>query len=138
MGRSMVSIMNSSIDTNIVLRFILNDVPEQRKKAIKLFDDTSQTFSLSELSIAEIIFTLQGLNFSRNQIVNNLNYFLSMKNIRVSNRILLERALSFYESHPALSFIDCYLAFLAEENGTEPLWTFDRKLSNQHPSAKPL
>ena len=54
------------------------------------------------------------------------------------NRGLFDLVLPYYESHPSLSFNDCMLAFYAELNHAEPLFTFDAKLAKQHPSAKKL
>lgn len=127
--------MECSLDTNLLLRYIWKDIPSQTKKAEKLLNDQSQIFYISDLVIAEVVFNLQGTDAPRKNIVGILRQLFSMKNIRV-NTALMERVLPFYEEHPALSFVDCCAAFYADINGREPLWTFDRKLANQHPSAK--
>ena len=129
--------MNSSLDTNIILRYILEDVPKQSVKAEKLLGDQEQIFHISDLVLAEVIFNLQCYEMPRENIVDALLHLFSFPNIRVNHQIL-DKALPFYLEHPALSFVDCMAAFYAEENNAEPLWTFDRRLANQHPSAKRL
>ena len=52
------------------------------------------------------------------------------------NRELVESVFPFYLKHPKLSFNDCMLGALAELNKAEPLYTLDKKLANQHLSAK--
>ncbi len=127
--------MKSSLDTNIILRYIWRDVPGQREQAIKLLDDDSQVFHISDLVIAEVIFNLQIDHLKRSTIIDILNSLFGKKNILV-NPLITGTILPYFAEHPALSFVDCYSAFDAEEHHAEPLWTFDRKLASQHPSAK--
>lgn len=127
--------MNSSLDTNILLRYIWRDVPSQQASVNRLFDDTSQRFYISDMVVAELIFNLQNDKMKHNEIVDILMKIFEKKNVVVSD-FVMETVLPFYAEHPALSFVDCYAAFEAEKKGWEPLYTFDKKLANQHPSAK--
>ncbi|MBQ3347969.1 PIN domain-containing protein [Candidatus Saccharibacteria bacterium] len=127
--------MNSSLDTNILLRYIWRDVPSQQASVNRLFDDTSQRFYISDMVVAELIFNLQNDKMKHNEIVDILMKIFEKKNVVVSD-FVMETVLPFYAEHPALSFVDCYAAFEAERKGWEPLYTFDKKLANQHPSAK--
>lgn len=129
--------MISSLDTNILMRYIWRDVPGQREKAIKLLDDTDQIFYISDLVIAEIAFNLKSDHIRRSSIANILENILTKQNVR-ANPMIMDVVLPYYRDHPALSFVDCMAAFYAEAENQEPLWTFDRKLANQHPSAKLL
>ena len=105
--------MNSSLDTNIILRYIWKDVPGQREKAIKLMDDETQNFRISDLVVSEVVFNLKSDHLHRSSIVNVLQNIFAKKNIIVSP-FITDTVLPFYESHPALSFVDCYSAFEAE------------------------
>ena len=129
--------MNSSLDTNIIMRYIWKDVPGQRERACALLDDEAQTFYISDLVVSEVVFNLKADHLKRSSIVNVLRHIFAKKNISVS-KFITETVLPFYESHPALSFVDCYVAFDAERCDAEPLYTFDKKLATQHPSAKLL
>ncbi len=129
--------MKSSLDTNILLRYIWHDVPGQREKAAALIDDTTQTFAISDLTISEIIFNLQIDHIKRSSIVEIINELAEKRNIKISP-FIINTVLPYFAEHPALSFVDCYTAFEAEETHFEPLWTFDKKLAHQHPSAKQL
>lgn len=129
--------MNSSLDANIILRYILEDIPKQSKMVEELLKDQEQIFHISDLVLTEVVFNLQCYEMPRENIVGTLLHIFSLPNIRV-NRQVLDKALPFYLEHPALSFMDCMATFYAEVNGTEPLWTFDKRLANQHPSAKKL
>ena len=129
--------MKSSLDTNIIMRYLWKDVPSQREKAIALIDDDTQVFHISDMVVAEVIFNLEIDNLKRAAIVKILNQLFEKKNIEVS-AFARNIVLPFYADHPSLSFVDCYSAFEAEKSNAEPLWTFDRKLSSQHPSTKNL
>ena len=61
--------------------------------------------------------------------------FMSLQQVNC-NRMLFDRALMLFQSHPALSMEDCCLAVYAELNDAEPLYTFDKKLAKQSPTAQ--
>ena len=127
--------MMSSLDTNVLMRYIWADVPEQYKKVTKLLDDEDQTFYISDMVVAEVIHNLKISHIRRSSIVGAVKRLAERKNIVMSD-FVTETVLPYYAEHPALSFVDCYVAMEAEEKGREPLWTFDKKLANQHSSAK--
>lgn len=127
--------MKSSVDTNIILRYLWKDVDAQVKKVRKLFLDSEQILYVSDLVLAEVIFNLQSKGVARTNILEAIRALSEIPNLEISD-FVMETVLPFYAEHPALSFVDCYAAFEAEKKGWEPLYTFDRKLANQHPSAK--
>ena len=123
--------MTSSLDTNILLRYIWKDVPGQREKATELLYGPDGMFYISDLVVSEIIYNLQLDNLRRSSIVGAICELFARKNV-ISNPFLTDLVLPFYAEHPALSFVDCYAAFEAEKKNYAPLLTFDRKLANQH------
>lgn len=132
----MVLLSSCCLDANLILRFILDDVPTQRKKVLKLLKE-NQNFYVNDLIVSEVIYNLQKMKFSRTEILNSLSGIFDQPNIHYESPFLPE-VLEYYESHPALSFVDCYSAAWAEHTKNEPLLTFDKKLSKEHPSAKLL
>lgn len=130
--------MTDSIDTNIVLRCILGDVPEQRGLAVKLLNMPNCTHYLSNQAISECVYVLEAvLEIPREDIVNLLNFFLTRySGIVIYDHKLTEVAFPNYLTHPKLSWNDCVLAAEAEINHHEPLFTFDKKLASQLPQAK--
>ena len=130
--------MTDSIDTNIVLRCILGDVPKQRIQAMELLKSTDSVHYLSNQALLECIYVLEVTEeMTRGEVVDLLTFFLG----RFSDRIVYDRNLTaiafpFYLAHPKLSWTDCALAAEAEITHHEPLLTFDRKLASQAPQAK--
>lgn len=126
-----------SIDTNIILRLILGDVPAQRVKAIELLNRQDIKYRVSGLAITEVVFVMQKLGYARQEIANELQRLLSLDNLKY-NEALFNKVFQLYLAHPALSFNDCYLAVAAEFDDATPLITFDRKLARQLPQAEEL
>ncbi len=119
-----------SLDTNVLLRLLIEDVPKQAQQARELIRQPF-TFRVSDLAISEFCFVTDKLyGLTRAETVERLEFLLRLPNISC-NRGLFEQALPLYATHPALSFIDCCLAIQAELNDAVPLYTFDKKLANQ-------
>ena len=128
----------SSLDTNILLRAILNDVPRQSARVEELLSDSSHTFLLDDIAVSESVYVLESFyRQPREEIVDELNVFLASSNISCS-RSLFAQIFPLYLKHPKLSFNDIYLSVKSEQSSAEPLWTFDKKLATQLPSPKLL
>ena len=132
--------MTDSLDTNIVLRCILGDNLEQRKKVAKLLGQSGTLHYFSNQALMECMYVLEKIEgMSREEIVNQMGLFLARYTDTIAYDDALTRiAFPFYLSHPKLSWGDCALAAEAEIKHHEPLWTFDKKLANQAPQAKML
>ncbi len=130
--------MTDSIDTNIVLRCILNDVPEQRDAAMRLLKTPNSTHYLSDQAILECIYVLEvTMGLPREDVVDLLSFFLTRYDgVITYNRALTKLAFPYYLKYPKLSWADCALAAEAEINHHEPLFTFDKKLASQLSQAK--
>lgn len=128
-----MTVFDGSLDANMILRLLLNDVPEQHEAATKLLRNNASQFAVADVAIIEIVFVLcRAYEFSREQTAEAVQGLMELQRVNC-NRSLFERALPLFVEHPALSFEDCCLAVYARLNDAEPLWTFDRKLANQAP-----
>lgn len=116
------------IDTNLIIRYLVNDDPHKVAKVEQLLKDKNHKNILLDSVIAEIIWVL------------NLYYALDKQEISVKvkalihvesvecNAFLINRALTIWEEN-TVSYIDAYLATVAEL-GNIPLYTYDKKLSS--------
>ncbi len=128
--------LNGSLDANVVLRLLLNDVPKQHKAAVDLLTGTTSQFAIADVAIMEVVFVLcRAYEFSREQAAEAIDGLMKLGGINC-NRSLFAKALPLFVEHPALSFEDCCLATYAQLNRAEPLWTFDKKLANQASSVQ--
>ena len=126
-----------AIDTNILLRLAIGDVPEQKKRARELVL-SGPTFHISTLAVTEAVFTMErnsSYEFSRERIASILETLLSSPCFSY-DKALLDEVFPLYVNHPKLSFNDCVLSFETAKFGHEPIWTFDKKFATQSPVAK--
>lgn len=125
-----------SLDTNALLRLLLNDVAEQHVAVKKLLREADSQLAVADIAIIELVFVLERhYDFSRQQVGEAITGLMLLREINC-NRTLFEKALQTYISRSALSFEDCCLSTYATLNQAEPLWTFDKKLATQAGSAK--
>lgn len=61
-----------SLDTNIILRMMLRDIPEQCVRIVDLFMRHGVTYKVDDLAITEVVYVMQGQGFSRREIVDRL------------------------------------------------------------------
>lgn len=114
-----------SLDTNVILRFLLRDVPEQADRAKSLIS-TSECY-VTDVVLTETVFVLEKVyEAPRDQIAFSLKSFIALQFV-TSNSALFSDVFDLYETQPTLSIIDCYAALEASvwEND---LITFDKKL----------
>ena len=116
-----------SLDTNIILRIALRDVPEQCMIILDMFMRHGHIYNVADLAITEAVYVLQQ-NYKRTDVIDMLSTTLSLPDINY-NKNLFDKVFPMYLKHPKLSFNDCCLAGYAALNNSEPLWTFDRALS---------
>jgi predicted nucleic-acid-binding protein len=126
-----------SVDTNVLLRLLLGDVPEQRERLLQKLS-SYKTVAIADLAITEMVYVLEKvLTVPRSSIADLLAALLANQHLNF-NRPLVEHVTPYYVAHPAVSFNDCCLAVYAQLTGAQPLYTFDKKLANQIPGAELL
>ena len=126
-----------SLDTNCLLRWLLDDEPEQTKLITEIIN-LNESFAVADAAMIETIFVLEKVKkIGRESIGKAIMAVLGKNNI-LSNKELFIEILPVYSSYPKLSIVDCYLEALARKTGTTPLLTFDEKLGKQLSGAKLL
>jgi predicted nucleic-acid-binding protein len=117
-----------SLDTNIVLRFLLGDVPDQSEKATKLIEN--HKVYVTDVILTEVVYVLEKLyELPRKDIYELVTDFLNFSNVVHNPRFLLD-TLALYRAHPSLSFVDCYACEEAKSYANE-LVTYDKRLTSQ-------
>lgn len=116
--------MAGSLDTNVLLRLILDDVPEQSIKVEKLLEG-GKVFEIADAAIFEMIYVLEKLyEINREQVAKSV--LAIVRNTKFNcNRRLFELIMPLYVQEPKLSIIDCALNQYAQINNATPLFTFD-------------
>ncbi|HWD61639.1 MAG TPA: PIN domain-containing protein [Humibacter sp.] len=126
-----------SLDTNILLRWLLDDVPPQSALAEGLIA-SGVRLRVEDAALIESVYVLESvMSASRETIRDAVRLIISTGSLDLDRSLWSELA-DVYVEHPKLSVADLYLALRARENGATPLLTFDRKLASQLDEAELL
>ena len=113
------------IDTNVILRFVLNDNVEMAQRAADVI--ASGAYTKPEV-IAEVVYVLKSVYSTLKEKIKSIIRGLS-DIIRIENSECVVHAINLFSS-TSLDFVDCLLVAYHSLNG-ETVFTFDKKL-NKH------
>lgn len=120
------------VDTNIIVRFLLDDDPKFSPQAKQLFSVAkSQNLPIfvDEVIVAEVVWILTSLYKMEKSIIVSLLQKLLLHTWVVNPRKnLILKTLSVYATHN-LDYIDCWIATVAQSKKLT-LTTFDHSLDN--------
>ena len=128
------------IDTNLVLRLLLNDIPSQSKHA-------SQVFKQAEKGVVRIVFSVMVINelvwilekfykLKRSEFVPELKLLFLLKGV-TTHELSVGQLLEIIDEfeHSKLDWVDIYLRSISE-NSDYKLETFDKLLKKTVGSKK--
>jgi len=117
------------LDTNILLRHLLGDHPEQSPRATRLLMHVEQgeiRLHMSLLAVSEAVFTLErSYRQPKKAVADALLPLLEMPGIILPGKRVLRRAFELYTSLN-LPFADAYHAALMEQMHPSEIISFDR------------
>jgi predicted nucleic-acid-binding protein len=120
------------IDTNVPLRVLTGDDPNQSPRAIRLLADAEargERFHVSTTVLCELVWALRGTAYRRRReaIVQALEALLASSLFEVEQRDLVRRALNDYRDGPG-DFADYLIGWQDDAAGCAGTLTFDRGL----------
>ncbi len=111
------------LDTNMILRYLLNDVEEMAEKAEEYLDSGDVNITIEV--IAEVVYVLKGVySMKKEEIVSTIKDFMKMVNCQEMD--VLSFALDAF-GDKNLDFVDCILYGYHSLKGVK-VATFDKKL----------
>ncbi len=117
------------VDTNVILRFLVGDQPDQLKQAQTWFKSARQgewQLQISPLVVAECCFVLESFyHIKREQIAQKMSVLLGQRWLQVQERAVLTNLWDKYLA--GLHFVDSYLLAWAKVHQQQVL-SFDEKL----------
>jgi predicted nucleic-acid-binding protein len=120
-----------ALDTNILVRFLVNDEPKQGKKArdlVSQLDDAESRADVSDIVLCEIVWVLGSCyGFDRVQIALALKKLVGARQLRFDANDQILRAISDYESSKG-DFADYLIREHAIAAGCDSVMTFDKSL----------
>lgn len=118
------------VDTNLFIRYLLNDIPSQIDKVDHLFDLAEKgevTLVTGPPVFFEMAWTLKSFyNMSRKRIYECLSSILGLPGLEVPDLDILEEALELFND-TSTDFSDVYIAVLSKKVGADSIATFNAK-----------
>jgi len=116
------------LDTNVLVRYIMQDDPKQTPLATRLVESLSiqERGFIPLIAVAELTWVLaSAYDLDRNQLVAAFESILRTKELSVERAETVWRALRTFKVSTA-DFADCLIAASATAAGCEKTVTFDR------------
>jgi len=117
------------VDTNIFLRYLTGDDPEQAPKARALLERAERgeiQLVTTVLTIAEIVWVLESVyELDRASIRAKVVAILGLEGLSVEDQEVLLQAIVWYEEKN-VDFADAYSAAWVERRGLGEVYAFDR------------
>jgi predicted nucleic-acid-binding protein len=123
------------LDTNILVRWIVDDDPRQVLLVQRLFEEAHQQESplfVASTVMLELEWVLRSrYEFDKATVLGAFNALLETQELQFQDEPALERALSFYRQSSA-DFADCMHAGQCGSAGRAPMITFDEIAARLH------
>lgn len=120
------------IDTNILIRYLVQDDEQQASAATKILErvsDINPVF-INNIVMCEMVWVLsRAYKYKKSLISRIIEQILSTSGIEFENAEGVRKALRYYISENA-DFSDYLIAEINKENGAETTYTFDRKAAD--------
>ena len=118
------------VDTNVFLRYLTNDVPDQAEAfetLLKLAADAEFSLVADSLVLAEIVWTLESYyKLPKQEIQTMIFSILNTPGIEIPEKdMILQAALWYVDKN--VDFIDAFNAAWMADQGIESVVTFDQK-----------
>ena len=118
------------LDTNVVLRLLLNDDPKQRLRAASAIAQAKKsdiTVTITLAVVLELEWVLRSsAKMGKAQILSVFNLLLESYDIEIDNEKVLEQALHIYDGSAA-DFAECLFLAQYQRMGCHTMLTFDNK-----------
>ena len=132
----------SALDTNVLVRYIVQDGSSQlaaAKRLIRLCVAEGSPLFVPVTVVLELERVLRSsFAFGKDDVLMTLSSLFSADELTFESEHALEIALQLFHKESA-GFADCLHVALATQAGEQPLWTFDKgaaKVSGAQPVAK--
>lgn len=112
------------LDTNYLIRYLTNDLPNLAKVALKTIEKSKNLF-IPSIVLAETVWILENkYNFSKNEVIEPVLIIIKQDNINTPKFCF--QAINIYQKEN-IDFYDCLVIADAIENKAT-LHTFDKKM----------
>ena len=119
--------MSAFVDSNILVRHLTGDPPDQAHRATE-FLRGGEDLILGDLVVAEVAYVLESVyEVDRERVAELVRAIVGFSAVAVPDEVLLLRALELYEQF-RIHFAESYVAACAELSGVGVVVSFDSDL----------
>lgn len=116
------------LDTNFILRFLLQDHPDQFLSTRKIIQNIQEDLTIIDVTLAEVVWVLTSFyKFSKEETASKIYQLINLPNIDTNKQVII-RTIFLYREF-SISFVDAYQIAFAEEENLEGIYSFDKSLS---------
>jgi predicted nucleic-acid-binding protein len=113
-----------AVDTNVLVRLVARDNPDQVRKAEEF---VAKGAWVSHLVLAETLWVLDSVfDLTREQVALAIEMLLNHRDLALQDADAVASALGHYRNQPVVGFSDCLMLEIARKAGHLPVATFDR------------
>lgn len=127
------------VDTNLFLRFLTNDIPEQAELLENLLEKSKRglvKLVVNSMVFAEIVWTLQSYyKYPKSKIDEIVSSIAASPAFEINEREILLQALEDFNSLN-IDFIDAYIGAWMQNNGVDSIYTLNIKDFKRIPGIK--
>jgi predicted nucleic-acid-binding protein len=117
------------IDTNIFIRFLVNDIPQKADACEKIFKNAvakKETLFITEMVIAEIIWVLESYyELPQPEVQEKVEKIINTPNLICPHKDLILNALTIYGENN-IDYIDAYNALILKDKGIKEVYSYDK------------
>lgn len=121
------------LDTNVLIRYLVQDHPEQAKRAnycIEKWIQEGETLWICQVTLCEIYWVLEGCyKLSKTELVEVLSKLLQTRQIQIEHEDVAWQALRDYQQSKA-GFSDCVIGRQNAYHECSSTYTFDKDVAN--------
>jgi len=129
-----------ALDTNVLVRFLVEDDEKQSRRATSLIENTvsrGDELFISDFVMCETVWVLaSAYRFTRSEVAEVLARLMRARSVVFTSSDRLVRALQAYRDGTG-DFADYLIREIARGAGADTVATFDRKLLKEHGFLKP-
>ncbi|MDQ3657015.1 MAG: PIN domain-containing protein [Chloroflexota bacterium] len=123
---------NAFLDTNVIIRHLLRDNPDQSSRSSRLVGSIADGIvdvAISDTVVFEAVFVLNQIyKISRSEVADELTVLLNIPGISLNTKSEILATLRYWARQSPLSFADCYHLVTAESLGLDMIYSFDKKM----------
>jgi len=123
------------LDTNVVIRYLVQDDPSQTKRANQLIENLThagETLWICQITLCEIFWVLERCyKLNKQELVNVLTSLLQTRQFHVEGDDVAWQALKDYERNSSVDFSDCLIGRQNAHCECVHTYTFDKNAAKQ-------